>query len=71
MVASTLLMMLVATGFSRAMLTSRARMRMRTRQQWAALRRESLQRLVAYLEEIGPITPLWRRQWRWLWLVEA
>lgn len=37
----------------------------------AALRRESLRRLVSFLEEIGAITPGWRRQWRWLGLVEG
>ncbi len=37
----------------------------------AALRRESLKRLVVFLEEIGAITPSTRREWRWLGLVEA
>ena len=45
--------------------------RRRRNPQRAALRRESLKRLVAFLDEIGAITPTWRREWRWLGLVEA
>ena len=37
----------------------------------SALRRESLKRLVSFLEEIDVITPGVRREWRWLGLLEA
>jgi len=45
--------------------------RRRRNPQRLELRRESLRRVVSFLEEIGAITPASRREWRWLGLVEA